>query len=219
MTPKLNCSNILNVTSPHEVSSILNPQRAMWLSWGNSWISSNCNWRFQLEHSLDLRINQPEMTCLYVNIDDMTAVDQFCRHQPLIFHHSHAAEFLLSGGKSGKSGGSGKTAKSGNAPTIANICRHMLLIDKIKDAGHIKELWRLTRNSSDFIDFSPIFLNDKVEGWKIVLDRFVAWRQECVLAANLTRCEDYRRRKLTNKHFQDFLFYFGGLFRHFYIKL
>lgn len=167
-----------------------NVHDAMWLSWGNSWISSHCHWSAKLLHALNVTISIPIVNCGYflqfhspetynISIDLTHRPHNFpCLDQPLIFHHWNAADVMLK-----------------REPDHAkHMCEYMLLVDKVKDTTQMNALWTLSANASQLHDFSPLFTHDGLEGWHQMFLNFADYQSACNSNASSTKCTSYRTR-------------------------
>lgn len=181
MEPGLNCSIVTDSQDP------LIEQKMQWLSWGNSWIYSHCNWRGDLADNFGFHFNVPAINCMIYtqfhpysefnitfNSTSRIPLNFPCREHPLIFHHSKAGEIL---------------EKESSELLRPHMCEYMLLIDKIKDANTIQNLW-LQSTGKDYLDFTPVFTHDGLEGWGEVMQRFVHdWRRKaCSIDPNSVSC-------------------------------
>ena len=197
----LNCSNISIKLS--EMNTTL--AKRVWLSWGNSWISTNCNWKKELNQSFQLKLNYPFIDCfkafhskfsinnnetsfnLYENSTLYSKLSFPCSHNSLIYHNNIAAEKLINH----------KTNDlSKDLLILKNLCKYMLLIDKIKDPSHMKYLWNITnscenstensfKNSNQksnensflnlnqiYFNYSSVFMYENEIGWLKILNDF-----------------------------------------------
>ncbi len=129
----------------------------MWLSWGNSWMSSHCDWKEVLMNHARLRIAQPAVNCLLFkaaisheyqhsarfsnetstktlplpSVSLATFAD--CPSHSIIMHHSQAGELLIHEG----------LAK------LTHLCDYMLLVDKVKEPRIMHILWNQTHSDGD----------------------------------------------------------------------
>lgn len=168
-----NCSHIIDTTS----NDILD--YSVWLSWGNSWIHDRCNWTSALKELYHLDVIEPSINCFqsvfnsnknikYNNMnpyDDNITNDYPCSREPIVYHHHHAFKLLL---------------MRLDKKRLSSLCSRMMFIDKIKDSVAIKTLWNITNtnsNSNTYINYTPIFLHDNGDGWKVLLDDYKRLRQ------------------------------------------
>mmetsp|Transcript_7016 Transcript_7016/g.7127 ORF Transcript_7016/g.7127 Transcript_7016/m.7127 type:complete len:201 (+) Transcript_7016:317-919(+) len=116
-------------------------------------------------------------TFMPTGLPNITRHDIPCPHQGLIFHHSSAGENVLS------------------QPMIEHLCEYVLLIDKIKDPSEMHQIWKLATATS-FHDFTMIFTQDALEGWKEMINKIDKQERTCSESTNITECMSFRRRKL-----------------------
>lgn len=129
----------------------------MWLSWGNSWQSSICDWREVLRKNEGLEVITPEMNCMASSVfrqEMKTMVGSPCVDRPAVLHHHRAAEIL----------------KEEN--DVSHICEYMLLIDKVKRPNLMFDLWNAAVEES-YHDYSSVFLNNGLAGWDEVIGNFL----------------------------------------------
>ena len=68
---------------------------------------------------------------------------------------------------------------------MKHMCEYMLLVDKVKEPPEMFELWN-SATAVDFADFSPVLLEEGVNGWLDVLARFEK-TESAACAAGLLR--------------------------------
>lgn len=188
-----NCSVIVDSTDEDRLT------KAQWLSWGNSWMSTNCAWRDNMFTSFHFNITEPKINCLQsvfkdkrVNVTALGiahnpstyahSIHYPCQEHPIIFHHGKAGEILL------RDKGSDK---------LRHLCEYMLLVDKIKDPKVMLTL-HTEASAHNYRDFTPIFTHDSEEGWVYLLRAFEAEEQACAAVEGppSPHCQQLRARRL-----------------------
>ena len=165
-----------------------------WLSWGNSWTSQRCDWFKALRNTLNMTHTiHPTIDCMMGQISAVLAAPATntaegnipldgaaftsrggskgqaisfpCMERPLIFHHPRAAETLLA-----------ETPQ----PVLGHMCEFIFLIDKVKKARLMLELWNQGAVHNTFHDFSEVFLHEDQEGWVTTLSKLSAEEDACI---------------------------------------
>lgn len=146
---------------------------AVWLSWGNSWISKNCNWSEAITNLYHFPINSPNVQCSIAQLQSMegevgaqgtTIVQLPCVTRPLILHHQGASNVLT---------------REHSPFQQAHLCDYMLLIDKVKQADSMHTLWQSMTGFHHFHDFSKVFMHNKNAGWQETLQGLRKEEEQC----------------------------------------
>jgi hypothetical protein len=151
------CAKLLNNTNEGYINM------TSWLSWGNSWISSTCNWPQVLKDIAGLEVNRPlssGVCAKYVEQHPKAAHLNFtkldghdyrrhvlynhpedfpCFSNGVISHGADAVEVLL-------------TPHNIMYNYSWHICEYFLLIDKVKSPGAMMRLWNATHFKCRHID-------------------------------------------------------------------
>jgi hypothetical protein len=195
----------LGLSCEHVFDEIVNHSKPLssyeWLSWGNSWRQSHCDWKRLFRDNFNITIISPTITCMTAvahltshhqhigNISGEADVKQYqtpslrfpCKAFPLVYHHPMAGEVLL------------RNDTSAQQPT-AKICENMLLIDKVKERRGMHELWNAAIDDQYF-NFSKIWLHEGDEGWKILLEDFQLHNQSIDISNRRSLFVDENRAK------------------------
>eukprot|EP01038_Epipyxis_sp_PR26KG_P008517 gene8517-11514_t len=138
-----------------------------WLSWGNSWIYSHCDWSKRLKDNYKMDIIKPYIHCMtgsnVINHNNIE-IEFPCMKRPLILHHGSAAQILLVEDSKQKG---------------YHMCEYMLLIDKIKNPSQIHHLWNMSIMSRNYHDFSNVFRYDNSTGWLLTMNQLAQEEIEC----------------------------------------
>lgn len=156
-----NCSAVVD----HVNSQAWND--SMWMSWGNSWMKTRCDWQATLRDHLHMNVLKPSVDCMAATSltvhKNHTVLAFPCAEHNIIMHHGTAGEVLL-------------REKSAH---IKHTCEHMLLIDKVKEPRVMYDLWNTASVEHHFHDFSAVFLHEKEEGWLKTLHQLSDDDKEC----------------------------------------
>lgn len=187
-----------------------NPANKQMLSWGNSWKGDSCRWRGALwDHpGIKMLINEPIVSKSFFKCPEKTLQRQInktdnptfsptfmptglpnitrhniqCPHQGLIFHHGSAGSNVLADNM------------------VEHLCEYVLLIDKIKDPSEMHKIWKLA-TATTFHDFTMIFTQDALEGWKEMIKKIDTQERTCYESKNITECMLFRRKlKYEERH-------------------
>ena len=123
-----------------------------WLSWGNSWISTNCNWSKQIFINFNIKIQSPTISCL-------SAVQDLRLSYRLKLSDDKIKKIIAKSSNVARSSNmsqgetishefpckerpiifhhhrAGDILLNENKPNLRYICESMLLIDKVKEIG------------------------------------------------------------------------------------
>jgi hypothetical protein len=169
----LNCSNILDHLDPLALNASAD---SMWLSWGNSWRKTSCNWVGELNAHLYLKVLRPSMDCFAATIFNVskhiTELKYGCLDRAIIMHHGTAAAVILQEEQNVKD-------FAPNPEHIKHTCEYMLMIDKVKEPHHMFDLWSRASQEHQFHDFSEVFLYEGDEGWLRTLKQLALEEEEC----------------------------------------
>ena len=96
------------------------------------------------------------------------------QRRPLVWHDHKAGELLLRYAPHHES----RRASHYRKERLAHLCENMLLIDKVKDPEHMEGLWRSTRKTQNYGDFSPAFMYEDHTGWMRIISEFETREEE-----------------------------------------
>ena len=163
------------------------------LSWGNSWMTRNCDWSRLLHDLFNLTVAKPALHCS-VGIASLSrprtingsasvhpvphslAITNRCLSRPLILHNGRAAEILL---------------EEESRARLRHTCEHFLLIDKVKEPSQLQQLWRETtvtgtgwlHDMSDLFVIPSLAVETKAsppgDGWERVMQRLADEERVC----------------------------------------
>lgn len=142
-----------------------------YLSWGNSWIKSNCNWLQAMKDHFNFTVYKPMISCQNAVVNHRHEITFNCTDRPLIFHHHGAHSALL---------------KNPHKHRAQHLCEYMLLIDKVKEPYMFYDLWN-SATSDHYHDFSELFFaEDSYLAWKSILQRLDEEERACQKRSNAT---------------------------------
>ena len=144
--------------------------KAMWLSWGNSWMKERCDWGAVLKEKLNMQVIKPMVDCTtataYAVSHSELKLEFPCMPHPIVLHHGSAGSVLLHE----------HAAENGH---VKHTCEYMLLIDKVKEPLHMYDLWNIASVEHHFHDFSEVFLHEGALGWANTLHTLALDEQKC----------------------------------------
>ncbi|RYH17976.1 hypothetical protein EON65_27820 [archaeon] len=156
---ELNCNELLQV-KPEEL------HKTVWLSWGNSWRTTQCNWIELLQKNFHVNVYKPYVTCTYattIRTSTGSTLELHCLDMPLVLHHSNAHHVIVS-----------HTIHPDHTHArMQHVCEYMWLIDKMKDPGQMFDIWNQMTMYPMLHNFTALFLPEYTydEAWHEVIGR------------------------------------------------
>ena len=160
------CHEVIDAYNAHDNVTL---NKYMWLSWGNSWASGvGCNWSRVIQQLYNIQVIKPLASCFdalqvhkYHKFDKNNITLAFpCSTRPLIFHHPHAGDILLS--------------KNETKPDyLSHLCEYVLFVDKVKEPHVMLTLWNSTDSASNvYRNYTEVFINDEGDGWVNIINDY-----------------------------------------------
>lgn len=156
--PPLRCDVIEGVRDVTQLAGKLE-----WMSWGNSWMEIECDWRHRLG-ALGLDVYKPIVQCLSGLMSRQDQVELACVKRPLILHHSRAPHIIMQ--EEGPVAGS-------------HLCEYMLFVDKVKEPEAMHKIYNLTHQQRHYHDFSAVLATDVQSGWQETLEELRREETDC----------------------------------------